>query len=82
MKAYFAGGKYDGMTVEVSTIYVNGMWNGLTSEDYSAHRANGAIGVPRAELDNQPKVGGYLGPMWDGDGLRYETQEVYDMLSW
>lgn len=63
--------------------------------------------VPRQELDNQPTVDGYLGPMWDGiryvvDGelkygfelteaqkkdlptvaiLRYETQEVYNMLS-
>lgn len=81
MKAYFAGGRYNGMTVEVADIYVNGMWNGLTSEDHSALRANGVIGVPRKELDNQPKVDGYLGPMWDGDGLRYETQEVYDMLS-
>ena len=69
-------------------------------------RALGGFG-PRWELDGQPTVKGYLGPMWDGlryeiDGqlksdwqlteeqkagkeptaiLRYETQEVYDMLS-
>lgn len=65
------------------------------------------ICVQREELDGQPKVKGYLGPMWDGTRyevngqlrsdwelteqqktgkepiaiLRYETQEVYDMLS-
>lgn len=40
----------------------------------------------RDELKNQPTLKGYLGPMWNGieDGkavIRYETQEVYDMLS-
>ena len=69
-------------------------------------RALGGL-VPREELDGQPTVKGYLGPMWDGTRyevngqlrsdwqlteeekagkepiaiLRYETQEVYDMLS-
>lgn len=37
--------------------------------------------MSRAILGNQPKLPGYLGPMWDGDGLRYETQEVYNQLS-
>ena len=73
---------------------------------YGRERALGAW-APREELDGQPTVCGYLGPMWDGlryevDGrlrseweltaeekagkeptaiLRYETQEVYDLLS-
>lgn len=73
---------------------------------YGRERALGGC-VPREELDGQPTVKGYLGPMWDGtryivDGqlksewqmteeekqglepigiLRYETQEVYNMLS-
>lgn len=42
---------------------------------------NAGAFVPRAELDNQPTLPGYLGPMWDGDGLRYETQEIYNQLS-
>lgn len=61
------------------------------SEDLSRERAQGAL-VHRAELDNRPKFSGYAGPMWNGtrrDGitgedigiLRYETWEVYDMLS-
>ena len=48
-------------------------------------RADGGF-VHRKELDNQLQFKGYLGPMWNGtkDGkavIRYETQEVYDMLS-
>ena len=80
--------------------------NGKTV-DMSYMRAQGIL-CQREELDNQPKVPSYLGPMWDGlrfidaagkeyydfqlkedqkQGLecfavlRYETQEVYDMLS-
>lgn len=28
-----------------------------------------------------PKLRGFIGPMWDGDRLRYETQKVYDIMS-
>lgn len=48
--------------------------------DWTTERELGMC-VPRAELDNQPMYKGWLGPMWDGDRLRYETQEVYDLLS-
>ena len=74
--------------------------------DMSRERLAGML-VRREELDNQPKVAGFVGPMWDGerylldDGrivytfekvnpnaiveivgvIRYETQEVYDILS-
>lgn len=34
--------------------------------DRSRERLAGRI-VPRKELDNQPKVPGFLGPMWDGE---------------
>lgn len=50
------------------------------TEDLSKRRAEGDL-VHRAELDNQPKFYGFLGPMWDGGKLRYETQQVYDALS-
>lgn len=58
--------------------------NGLT-EDYSKERAEGLL-VHRKELDNQPIVDAYLGPMFEKIDygkiyLRYETQEIYDMLS-
>ena len=50
------------------------------TEDLTEFREQGAC-VHRAELDNQPTYKGWLGPMWDGGHLRYETQEVYDVLS-
>jgi hypothetical protein len=50
------------------------------TEDLSERRAAGDI-VHRAELDNQPEFEGFLGPMWDGGMLRYETAEMYDRLS-
>lgn len=80
MKAMFVGGRLNGCTMEVDEIITKGLWNGKFSTDWSEYRNRGAL-VPRAELDNQPKVDGYLGPMWDGGVLRYETQDVYDMLS-
>ena len=107
----FHGGQYGGKRMTRSEVM--GIYNGNLSKDWTAERNAGAL-VPRAELDNQPHVSGYLGPMYDGeryiaDGkeyysfqyerlsdetkksfndiveiigvLRYETQEVYDMLS-
>ena len=61
------------------------------SADLSEIRRRGGL-VHREELDNKPEFKGYAGPMWNGerrDGitgerigiLRYETWEVYDMLS-
>lgn len=35
----------------------------------------------RVELDLQPKLDGYIGPMWDGGKLRYETPEIYEIMS-
>ena len=82
----FVGGKWDGQVLPRNMVY--DLRNGL-SEDLTEWRNHGAV-VHRAELDNQPEFDGYLGPMWDGtikiNGeeygvLRYETQEVYDLLS-
>lgn len=77
MKAVFVGGKYNRQIMDVEDV--RKISNG-TTKDWSKARKVGAL-VPRAELDNQPKVDGYLGPFWDGGRLRYETREVYDMLS-
>lgn len=35
----------------------------------------------RQEIQGFPKLPDYLGPMWDGDKVRYESQDVYDTLS-
>ena len=105
MRVYeFVGGDHHGKIMFRSDV--EKMSNGYT-EDLSDLRAKGCC-VHRAELDNQPKVPGYLGPMWDGlryivngewkyefqcsaqekadfgppiEVLRYETQDVYNMLS-
>ena len=80
MKAVFVGGRFHGMEISVADILVNGMWNGERSKDWSKERASGGL-CPREELDNQPLVDGYLSPMWDDGGLRYETYDVYQALS-
>ncbi|WP_407399648.1 hypothetical protein [Treponema sp.] len=77
MKAIFVGGRFDGLVCDIEAM--KGKSNGKLSFDYSALRKQGAC-VPRAELDNQPLFDGYLSPMWDGGMLRYETQEVYDLM--
>jgi hypothetical protein len=35
----------------------------------------------RPELIGQPVFDGFLGPMWDGDAIRYEDPETYRRLS-
>lgn len=35
----------------------------------------------RVELQGQPEFSGLLGPMWDGDAIRYENQAAYTTLS-
>ena len=76
MIAKIYGGKLAG------TYNVEDLWKFATgkSEDYTELRNAGRC-VPRAELDNQPVLPDYCGPMWDGDGLRYDTWEVYEQLS-
>lgn len=76
MIARIYGGKLAG------TYNVEDLWkfsNGK-SEDLSEFRNRGSC-VHRAELDNQPTLPDYCGPMWDGDGLRYETWEIYEQMS-
>ena len=56
------------------------------SADMSEIRKRGGL-CRREELDNKPVFKGYCGPMWDGMRgpgravLRYETWEVYELLS-
>lgn len=35
----------------------------------------------RAELQGQPTFDGLAGAMWDGDAIRYETWDAYNILS-
>lgn len=50
------------------------------TDDLSKERKQGQL-VHRRELDNQPVLKDFIGPMWDGDKLRYESQGIYDILS-
>lgn len=56
-----------------------------TTQDFHKEREKGLL-VHREELDNQPMVDGYLGPMFEKIDygkvyLRYKTPELYEMLS-
>lgn len=78
LNAIFVGGKYNKLEVTHDELLKLG--NGSFKEDKSIIRKQGVL-CHRKELDNQPLIDGYLGPMWDGGRLRYETQEAYNILS-
>lgn len=78
----FHGGRLHGK------VLTRGQMNRISNEKTLNFRREREMGllVHREELDDQPKVIDYLGPMYNGFTygviyLRYETQEVYDMLS-
>lgn len=78
----FYGGKLSGKILTKTQIDEISNENTI---DFSKEREKGLL-VHRKELDNQPIVRGYLGPMFEKIDygkvyLRYETQEIYDMLS-
>ena len=78
------GGEYSGTYTREEAEKLPILEPELSSDD-SEIRNKGGL-THRKELDNQLQFKGYLGPMWNGtkDGkgvIRYETQEVYDMLS-
>jgi len=81
----FFGGKYDRKEVDTwAFVEEGGKWRfedyPFVSDDCTETRKRGGM-CHREELDLMPMVDGYVGPMWNGDGLRYETQEVYNALS-
>lgn len=49
--------------------------NGFDFRSFNTNRAQ------REQLIGQPKFHGLLGPMWDGDALRYEDQATYREIS-
>lgn len=74
--AKFIGGKYNGWVVNHEVL--KAMGNGKFSTRWS--QVNPDSQFINLKLEDQPLVDGYLSPMLDGDLLRYETQEVYDMM--
>lgn len=76
--AYFVGGRFNGLYLPHDELMKRG--NGRFSPRWSAMKVHNPLTV-NLDLEDQPKVNGYVGPMLDGGFLRYETQEMYDILS-
>jgi len=75
--AFFVGGKYHGIYVTHDKLMEMG--NGQFTFRWSMMEKHNPLLI-NLHLEDQPLVDGYLSPMWDGGYLRYETQEVYDMM--
>ena len=76
----FVGGALNGMQIELSEAMKVLKIEGFT-EDESEYRKQGAC-VHMEFLDKKPIFAGYLSPCYGGENrLRYETYEVYEMLS-
>ena len=74
----FWGGHLNGTTMVRSEVEL--LAEGHTP-DRSSERLAGML-VARRELDNQPKVSGYLGPMWDGERYLLEGGMMVDKFDW
>ena len=61
----FVGGNLDGLILSYPTLKLKNVINGY-SEDLTEKRNKGFL-CKREELDNQPIIKGYLGPMYGGD---------------
>lgn len=84
-KVILCGGKYQGTYTRKEILEKFNPKN-FTEDGEQEREERKRLGFPlisREELDCQPILEefGYIGPMWDGGKLRYETQEVYDSLS-
>ena len=73
MMARFVGGQYDGQTLDVERVWD---FAAGATESCAEARARGGF-CRRPELYDKPVVNGYVGPMWNGDSLLYETYEVH-----
>lgn len=75
--------KYHIVTQE-ATQKVEGDTNSLiTDAKAMGYNLTGFHASPytRKELEGQPKFSGLCGPMWDGDAIRYEDVQTYNILS-
>lgn len=68
----------DGLTVVTRPLDIVAWANvaGVAITGYNANKSQ------RAELQGQPKLAGFCGPMWNGNNtLRYEDIEAYRQFS-
>lgn len=61
----------------------NGRFKTIETTDLSGYEITGTHSSPstRAELQGQPIIRGFLGPMYDGNAIRYECKASYEALS-
>lgn len=77
LEAVFVGGKLHGQVFDHDALMQMG--NGQFTPRWSSLKTHNPLTV-NLDLEDQPMIDGYLSPMCDGGRLRYETQEVYDMM--
>lgn len=78
LDAVFVGGRLDGQ--HIPHIQLMLIENKGYTPRWSAMKVHNPLTI-NLDLEDQPIIEGYLSPMLDGGCLRYETQEVYDVLS-
>lgn len=93
MKALFVGGRLNNELIDVEELVnlpeFSGRYTKTKEEiikgweraEAQGFKVFGGHRFPHEELMGQAIINGYVGPMWDGDKIRYETQEVYNLLS-
>ena len=72
--------KYKLVGNEVSIFNDENVISAMEVRGYAYLGSNPGIGQ-RQELHGAPRFKGLVGPMWDGDMIRYETPEMYEILS-
>lgn len=68
---------------------IGGSWSTQETPDVKAWAEAAGVKVTgtlerkgaRAELQGEPVLQGFAGPMWDGGKVRYEDWKAYDRLS-
>lgn len=80
ISAIFVGGRLSGVRMSHKELLKAGNGNFSLRWSQMPEGMHNQI-TENLDLEDQPEVDGYLGPMLDGNELRYETQEVYDIMS-
>lgn len=81
-------GKWSGMDMETPVVVVGGEHEGR----YTLGEVIDTLPIVGVMKDSEnpsfrirtagfPRIEGYLGPMWDGGKIRYESQDAYDFFS-
>ena len=85
----FADRSQQNFEPDMPVVIVGGELQGnyIASEIAAMPQANGFVKPSQnpiyadSHLIGYPILNGYIGPMWDGEKIRYESQEAYDFFS-